>query len=65
MRKLRTLIAVTAAVAAMAVMPAAAEQVYYLNFKPEADQAWKDLAGVYTEQTGVPVTVVTAASGEY
>ena len=39
--------------------------VYYLNFKPEQDQQWQDLAAVYTEQTGVPVTVVTAASGNY
>ena len=23
--------------------------VYYLNFKPEADQAWQDLAALYTE----------------
>ncbi|MDO4312709.1 MAG: ABC transporter substrate-binding protein [Eubacteriales bacterium] len=39
--------------------------VYYLNFKPEADQAWQDLAAKYTEETGVEVKVVTAASGEY
>ena len=39
--------------------------VYYLNFKPEQDQQWQDLAAAYTAQTGVPVTVVTAASGEY
>ncbi len=39
--------------------------VYYLNFKPEQDQQWQDLAAKYTEETGVPVTVVTAASGEY
>ena len=39
--------------------------VYYLNFKPEADQAWQDLAKTYTEQTGVEVKVVTAASGQY
>ena len=39
--------------------------VYYLNFKPEQDQQWQDLAKLYTEKTGVPVTVVTAASGEY
>ena len=39
--------------------------VYYLNFKPEADAAWQELAKTYTEQTGVPVKVVTAASGEY
>ena len=39
--------------------------VYYLNFKPEQDQQWQDLAAAYTAQTGVPVTIVTAASGEY
>ena len=44
---------------------APAGSVYYLNFKPEADQAWQDLAKLYTEQTGVEVKVVTAASGEY
>lgn len=40
-------------------------KVYYLNFKPEADEYWQDLAETYTEETGVPVTVLTAASGEY
>ena len=45
--------------------PAASGSVYYLNFKPEADTAWQELAKTYTEQTGVPVTVVTAASGTY
>ena len=39
--------------------------VYYLNFKPEQNDQWQALAASYTEQTGVPVTVVTAASGEY
>ena len=39
--------------------------VYYLNFKPEQDAQWQALATAYTEETGVPVTVVTAASGEY
>ncbi len=39
--------------------------VYYLNFKPEADKAWQDLAAKYTKETGVKVKVVTAASGEY
>ena len=43
----------------------AAGKVYYLNFKPEADQAWQDLAKTYTAQTGVEVKVVTAASGTY
>ncbi|MBO5666494.1 MAG: ABC transporter substrate-binding protein [Firmicutes bacterium] len=44
---------------------AEAGSVYFLNFKPEQDQQWKDLAAAYTEATGVEVTVVTAASGEY
>ena len=44
---------------------AAAGKVYYLNFKPEQDEDWKALAAKYTEQTGVPVEVVTAASGQY
>ena len=39
--------------------------VYYLNFKPEADQAWQDLAAKYTAETGVEVKVVTAAGGNY
>lgn len=43
----------------------ASGSVYYLNFKPEADEAWQELAEEYTEETGVPVTVVTAASGQY
>ena len=43
----------------------ASGSVYYLNFKPEQDEAWQALAKSYTEQTGVEVTVVTAASGEY
>ena len=45
--------------------PAATGAVYYLNFKPEQDEAWQNLAKAYTEETGVPVTVVTAASGTY
>jgi raffinose/stachyose/melibiose transport system substrate-binding protein len=42
-----------------------AGKVYYLNFKPEQDKQWQDLAAAYTKETGVPVTVVTAASGQY
>ena len=58
-----------AMVAGLAVVPAQAEEakgsVYYLNFKPEQAEQWEALAEVYTEETGVPVTVVTAASGTY
>ena len=48
-----------------AAAPAGEGRVYYLNFKPEADAAMQELAALYTEQTGVPVKVVTAASGTY
>ena len=50
---------------AAAEAPAAAGSVYYLNFKPEQDEAWQKLAAAYTAETGVPVTVLTAASGTY
>ncbi|MDE6313845.1 MAG: ABC transporter substrate-binding protein [Lachnospiraceae bacterium] len=40
-------------------------KVYYLNFKPEVGSDWEALAASYTEQTGVEVKVVTAASGTY
>ena len=50
---------------ALAVSASADGSVYYLNFKPEQDAQWQELAKLYTEQTGVPVTVVTAASGNY
>ena len=42
-----------------------AGSVYYLNFKPEFDEALKGLAADYTAETGVEVKVVTAASGTY
>lgn len=48
-----------------AAAPAATGKVYYLNFKPEADSAWQALAAQYSALTGVPVTIVTAASGTY
>ena len=39
--------------------------VYWLNFKPESDEALQEIAKMYTDETGVPVKVVTAASGTY
>lgn len=39
--------------------------VYWLNFKPELDADAQALAAKYTEATGVPVKVLTAASGTY
>ena len=73
--KTETPAATTAAATEPAAEPATTEapaadatatgSVYYLNFKPESDAAWQELAKTYTEQTGVKVTVVTAASGTY
>jgi len=40
-------------------------RVYYLNFKPEQDKEWQKLAKIYTEKTGVPVTVLTASDNQY
>lgn len=40
-------------------------RVYYLNFKPEQNAAWQALAKSYTEQTGVEVTILTAADNQY
>ena len=39
--------------------------VYWLNFKPEADEALQDIAKTYEKEKGVKVKVVTAASGNY
>ena len=39
--------------------------VYWLNFKPELDGTAQELAKKYTDETGVSVKVVTAASGTY
>ena len=43
----------------------AAGRVFWLNFKPEADGTLQKVAAMYTEKTGVPVTIQTAASGTY
>lgn len=40
-------------------------QVYYLNFKPEIADKYAAIAQEYTQKTGVPVKVVTAAAGTY
>ena len=58
-----------AMVAGLAVVPTQAEEakgsVYYMNFKPEQAEQWEALAKTYTDQTGVEVNVLTAASGTY
>ena len=39
--------------------------VYFLQFKPEQDEQWQELAKKYTEETQVQVDVFTAAEGTY
>jgi len=55
----------TTAAAADTTAAAGTGKVYFLNFKPEQDEAYQAIAKKYTEATGVPVTVLTAASGTY
>ena len=68
-KKLLALLLSTACVMSLAVGCGSKEdeagKVYYLNFKPEAEQAWQELAKQYKEETGVQVEVVTASGGEY
>ena len=40
-------------------------QVYFLNFKPEIADIYKEVAEEYKKETGKTVKVVTAASGTY
>ena len=65
MKKIIALVLALVLCVALATAACAEASVYYLNFKPEQDAQWQELAKIYTEKTGVPVTVVTAASGEY
>ena len=67
MKKLFALVLAAVMLLSMVSLASAEEKgkVYYLNFKPEADQAWQDLAAKYTALTGVEVKVLTAASGTY
>jgi len=39
--------------------------IYFLNFKPESADAYKEIAEKYEEETGVSVKVVTAAANTY
>lgn len=40
-------------------------EVYFLNFKPESADVYKEIAEKYKEETGVTVKVVTAAANTY
>ncbi len=53
------------AAAPAATANAGSGRVYVLNQKPESADAWTAIAKTYTEQTGVPVEVKTAAAGTY
>lgn len=40
-------------------------RIYYLNYKPEAADTWKEIAKAYEAETGIQVRILTAASGSY
>lgn len=40
-------------------------RIYYLNYKPEATDSWKEIARAYEAETGIEVRILTAASGSY
>ena len=70
----RSMLGGTAAIAVAATLAACSKGssgsdgaggIYFLNFKPEADEAFKSIASTYKEKTGVEVKVVTAAAGTY
>ena len=67
MKKFTSLILALALVLSLASVACAEEtgSIYYLNFKPEVAEAWEALAAAYTAETGVEMTVITAASGTY
>lgn len=57
--------AASSAAGSLSVPAGEVGQVFYLNFKPEADTLWQELAARYTALTGVPVRVETASGGIY
>ena len=67
MKKTLAMLLVLCMVVALCPAAFAADEgsVYWLNFKPESDEALQQIAAMYTEETGVEVKVVTAASGTY
>lgn len=68
MKKILALVLALCMVFALCAVSASAEaegSVYWLNFKPESDTDLQAIAARYTEETGVEVKIVTAASGTY
>ncbi len=41
------------------------DTIYYLNFKPEIADVYKEIGDEYKKETGITLNVVTAASGTY
>jgi raffinose/stachyose/melibiose transport system substrate-binding protein len=56
---------VTAFLIAGCAKKESAPSVYLLNFKAEIQTQWEEVAAQFTAETGIPMKVVTAASGNY
>ena len=65
MKKFAALILALVLCLSVAAVAEEAGSIYYLQFKPEVAEAWEALADAYTAETGVEMTVITAASGTY
>ncbi|MDR2343869.1 MAG: ABC transporter substrate-binding protein [Spirochaetaceae bacterium] len=69
MKKFLDLYVITAAAVCFLFLSAceknSSPSVYFLNFKPETDREWAAAAARFTVETGIPMKVVTAASGTY
>ena len=45
--------------------PPTAGAVRFLNARPEQDKQWRELAKIYSRETGIPISVSTVAPGAY
>jgi len=63
---LTTLLALSTSLFANGTNEKKADEVYFLNFKPEVAEVYtNEIAPAFEEETGIKLKVVTAASGQY
>lgn len=63
---LTTLLVLGASIFANGAKEETADEVYFLNFKPEVAEVYtNDIAPAFEKETGIKLKVVTAASGQY
>ncbi|MEF9894927.1 MAG: ABC transporter substrate-binding protein [Clostridia bacterium] len=65
MRKFLSMLLAVVMLLGVVASASAAEEIYYLNFKPEIAEVYAKVAAAYEAATGNKVKVETAASGTY